>query len=109
MVQLAFDLKRELESGSLDHVGEILCENWRLKRQMGDRVTDAQIDAWYSAGMASGALGGKLLGAGNGGFLMFFAPVERHAAIERALPDLRRVTFGFDVNGTEIVLCHRPD
>lgn len=103
MVELAFDLKQELESGQLSNFGNILDENWRLKTQMSAGVSDPQIDGWYATGRASGALGGKLLGAGNGGFLMFFAPPERHVQITKALSDLTRVTFGFDRTGAQIV------
>lgn len=103
MVQLAFDLKQELESGHLRNVGEILHENWRLKTQMSASISDTEIDDWYAKGRASGALGGKLLGAGNGGFMMFFAPPERHAAIVEALPGLQPVKFHFERNGAQIV------
>ncbi len=102
MVQLAYDLKAELESGSLANVGPILDANWRLKRELSAGITDGEIDGWYARAMASGALGGKLLGAGNGGFLMLHAPPERHAAIGEAL-GLRRVRFGFDRSGAQIV------
>ena len=103
MVALAFDFKRELESGYLDSVGALLDENWRLKAQMSEGVSDAQIDGWYAKGIAHGALGGKLLGAGNGGFMMFFAPPERHPGIVKALPELQPVKFHFDRNGAQIV------
>ena len=103
MVALAFELKRELERGCLENVGSLLDENWRLKSQMSTGITDAEIDAWYSAALARGASGGKVLGAGNGGFLMLVAPPERHADIARALPGLRRADFGFERNGTQIV------
>lgn len=103
MVQLAFDLKQELESGHLRNFGEILDENWRLKTQMTAGISDPQIDNWYTRGLAHGALGGKLLGAGNGGFMMFFAPPHTHPAIKAALPDLHEVKFRFDRNGAQIV------
>ena len=103
MVKLAFDLKVELESNSLANVGSILDENWRLKSQLTQGITDQEIDEWYSIGVSNGATGGKLLGAGNGGFLMFFAPRERHPFIRAALPNLRPVTFNFDQSGTQIV------
>lgn len=102
MAQLAFDLKKELESGRLECVGPILDENWRLKRQLSADVSNSQIDALYSAAMAKGALGGKLLGAGSGGFLMFFAPPDRHMQIRRTLADLRPVRFKFDRTGAQI-------
>lgn len=103
MVTLAFDLKRELESGQIEAVGALLDENWRLKSQLTTGISDAQIDGWYATGLNHGALGGKLLGAGNGGFLMFYAPVERHTEIARALPGLQPIKFHFDRNGAQIV------
>ena len=103
MVQLAFELKEQLESGTLEYIGELLDENWRLKAQLTAGISDPQIDGWYAAGIASGALGGKLLGAGNGGFMMFYAPKEKHAKIRAALPDLEPVKFRFDRAGSKIV------
>ena len=103
MVQLAFDLKAELESGTLDNYGDLLDENWRLKTQQSAGISDPQIDAWYEAGIRHGAFGGKLLGAGNGGFMMFYAPPQAHTAIRTALSDLQPVTFKFDRNGAQIV------
>jgi len=103
MAALAFDLKAELESGSLDQFGAILNENWRLKSQLTAGITDPQIDAWYLTGMQNGAQGGKLLGAGNGGFLMFYAPEEQHAGISAALAELQPVRFRFDRTGAQIV------
>lgn len=109
MVELAFELKQELESGTLDGFGALLDENWRLKAQISAGITDPQIDAWYEAGMSNGALGGKLLGAGNGGFMMFFAPPSQHAAIKAALSDLEPVHFGFDRHGAQIVFYQLDD
>lgn len=103
MVQLAFEMKEQLESGSLEHLGNLLDENWRLKAQLTSGITDPQIDAWYGSGMANGALGGKLLGAGNGGFIMFYAPKEKHAQIAAALSELEQVKFRFDKAGAQIV------
>jgi D-glycero-alpha-D-manno-heptose-7-phosphate kinase len=103
MVQLAFEMKEQLESGTLEHLGRLLDENWRLKAQLTSGITDPQIDAWYASGMAHGALGGKLLGAGNGGFMMFYAPKERHVQIKAALSDLEPVKFRFDRTGAQIV------
>ena len=103
MAQLAGELKKELESGRLESVGAILDENWRLKRQMADSVSRPQIDEWYDTALSAGALGGKLLGAGKGGFLMFFAPPDRHVRIARKLSGLKPVQFRFDRTGTQVV------
>ena len=103
MVQLAFEMKEQLELGTLDNFGDLLDENWRLKAQLTAGISDPQIDAWYTKGMNNGALGGKLLGAGNGGFMMFYAPKDQHAKISLALADLEPVKFRFDRTGAQIV------
>lgn len=102
MVKLAFDLAHELENDSLDNFGLILDENWSLKTQMTAGISDAQIDHWYSLGKNNGALGGKLLGAGNGGFIMFYAPPEYHNQIKNSLSELNSVKFKFDKYGAQI-------
>ena len=104
MVKLAYDMKYLLETDDLDAVGELLDKNWKLKCQMASGVTDFQIDAWYNKGIQAGAKGGKLLGAGNGGFMMFFAPPENHSNIISAMKGLRRIPFLFDNNGSQIII-----
>jgi D-glycero-alpha-D-manno-heptose-7-phosphate kinase len=66
-------------------------------------ISDFQIDGWYNKGILAGATGGKLLGAGNGGFMMFFAPKEKHTDIIKAMKGLQRVPFSFDDKGSKIV------
>jgi D-glycero-alpha-D-manno-heptose-7-phosphate kinase len=102
MVELAYTLRDDFARGEIDAFGEILRENWMLKKSLTDGISTGQIDAWYDAGIAAGALGGKLLGAGSGGFLMFYAPVERHEAIARAV-GLRQIRFGFEPLGSRIL------
>lgn len=106
MVRLAHDLRTELQKNNLDAFGEIIHENWELKRGLSQDISTGQIDRWYSAARKHGAVGGKLLGAGSGGFMMFYAPRERHAAIERALKDLRRVDLPFESQGSKIIFIH---
>ena len=103
MVNLANEMKYLLESNNLEAVGELLDKNWKLKRQIAAGVTDSQIDDWYQQGISAGAKGGKLLGAGNGGFMMFFAPVDKHRDIVKAMGGLREIPFSFDQNGSQIV------
>lgn len=103
MVGLAFELKKELESGNVQNFGSILDENWRLKSQLTNGISDSQIDDWYRRGIEAGATGGKLLGAGNGGFIMFYAPPENHEKIKIALADLNPIKFGLDRTGAQIV------
>ncbi|RVU17534.1 GHMP kinase [Methylobacterium oryzihabitans] len=103
MVDLAYGLREELQCGRLDSFGEILDENWRLKKTLASGVSTPEIDTWYAAARAAGALGGKILGAGSGGFLVFYAPEDRHPSVERALPALRRVQTRFEPLGSRII------
>jgi D-glycero-alpha-D-manno-heptose-7-phosphate kinase len=106
MVELAWMLRKELQSDNLDAFGEILHENWMLKKQLHNGISSECIDRWYDSAREAGAMGGKLLGAGSGGFLVFYAPPERHQAIARMLAGLRHVQFGFEPRGSRIILFH---
>lgn len=103
MVQLAWDLKKELAANRLDALGEILHAGWMLKKSLVSGISETAIDRWYEAAMAAGAQGGKILGAGAGGFLLFYAPKERHFAITAALPGLKEVPMAFDQLGSQII------
>jgi D-glycero-alpha-D-manno-heptose-7-phosphate kinase len=103
MVEYAHALRHELESGNPDGVGEILHESWLLKRGLTAGISNAAIDGWYEAARKAGALGGKILGAGGGGFLLLYVRRERQAAVKQALGHLRRVPFSFEREGSKIV------
>jgi len=106
MVTLAKKLRDDLQANSLDSFGPILHENWLLKKQLSDSISTSDIDRWYETGLKNGALGGKLLGAGGGGFLVFYAPTETHRAIINALPELEPVQFNFESEGSNIIFVH---
>ena len=103
MVQLAYSLREELQKDNADVFGEILHENWMLKKSLTQGISNSVIDDWYERALKAGAIGGKLLGAGAGGFMIFVAPPEKHDAIRRALSELRPVNFGFENSGSRIV------
>ena len=103
MTQLAADLREALCRDDLDAFGAILHEGWLMKRSLASGISSGVIDAWYARAREHGALGGKILGAGGGGFLLLYAPVERHEAICTALPDLRRIPFRFEPQGSKII------
>ena len=103
MVSIAYEMKDLLENNDVDFVGELLDKNWKLKRQMTLGISDAQIDDLYNKGILAGATGGKLLGAGNGGFIMFFAPKEKHVNITKAMKNLKSIPFSFEGGGSKIV------
>lgn len=103
MVRQTVDFAEAMQRDDCDAIGEILHEAWRLKRSLTTGISDMAIDAWYDAGRSAGARGGKLLGAGAGGFLLFYAPRDRHEAIIHALPGLRPVPFCFESTGSKII------
>ena len=107
MVELAHNLRRELQHNRAASFGEIIHEGWRLKKSLTAGITSDAIDDWYELARKAGAIGGKLLGAGTGGFLMFYAPPDRHEAIARALGKLRRMKFAFEPSGSRIIFVHR--
>lgn len=93
-----------LTSGrSLIPFGEMLHEAWQAKRALSDKVSNARVDALYEEARQGGALGGKLLGAGGGGFLLVFAPPDRHPEIRRRLTKLIHVPFQFEFGGSQII------
>jgi len=105
MTQLAENMKDCLCSGALNDTGLILDECWMLKRELSPKISDSKIDYYYNLAKKNGAGGGKLLGAGGAGFLMFHCEKENQEKLKRALNDLREYQFRFDQNGTEIIFA----
>ena len=83
--------------------GKLLHEAWQIKRSFSTQVTNSEVDAIYESARTAGALGGKLTGAGGGGFMLLFAPPDRHAAIREKLSKLLLVPFQFDTHGSQII------
>lgn len=88
---------------NLDDFGRLLDKTWRLKRQTGAAVSTDSIDGIYEKGIRSGALGGKLLGAGGGGFLLFYVQPEKQNAVMEAMSDLMYIPFRFEEGGTRVI------
>ena len=91
------------KNADLDDFGRMLDHTWRLKRQTGSAVSTNSIDDLYAKGVAAGALGGKLLGAGGGGFLVFYVQPERQDAVRWAMRDLMHIPFAFEDGGTRVI------
>jgi D-glycero-alpha-D-manno-heptose-7-phosphate kinase len=106
LAHLAEEAFSDLCAGKLESLGEMLHEAWRTKRQIADGVSSALIDQAYEAAIRAGADGGKLLGAGGGGFLMFLASPERHECIRLALRPMRETRFRFVPHGSRIIFVH---
>jgi D-glycero-alpha-D-manno-heptose-7-phosphate kinase len=94
-------------TGTIDDFGRLLHETWLLKKRQSKLVSNAEVDSIYQKAIDAGALGGKLLGAGSSGFMVFFGPPEKHGAIKGALQGLLNVPFKFDTEGS--ILLHQSD
>jgi len=106
---LARELKEELQHNNIDAVGEILRECWRLKKTLASGITNPMIDEYYDIAIKNGAVGGKLLGAGGGGFLLFYVPEKRQAGLSSALK-LTRMPMEFDKQGSAVIYVgNKPD
>ena len=90
-------------SASLDDFGKLLNEQWKIKRSLTSHVSTPEVDQIYETAMKSGALGGKLLGAGGGGFMLFYADQSKQEAIQKSLPDKIFVPFRFEDTGSKII------
>jgi D-glycero-alpha-D-manno-heptose-7-phosphate kinase len=103
MVKLAGELKNELLGGNIDALGEILRAGWMYKRELASGISNEQINYYYDIAMKNGATGGKLLGAGGGGFLLFYVKEDYQDRVRSALSDLKELEFHFDYAGTTII------
>jgi D-glycero-alpha-D-manno-heptose-7-phosphate kinase len=103
MVDRAVDILAD-ETTPILELGELLHESWQLKRELGSRVSNREIDEIYEAGRAAGAVGGKLLGAGGGGFMVFLVDPAKREGVRERLKQLIHVTVGIDTEGSKIVL-----
>ncbi len=103
MVGLVYETRDALEKGNIDDFGKILHENWILKKNLASGITNTSIDQAYQTAMANGALGGKLLGAGGGGFLLFYCPLHSQEKLIAALKPFRKFDFKFEQEGTKLI------
>ena len=87
----------------MDEFGRLLDVTWKLKRQTGSKISTDSIDGLYDRGIKAGALGGKLLGAGGGGFLLFYVPQDKKESVLSELRDLMYVPFEFEDEGTRVI------
>lgn len=91
------------KTSDLNDFGRLLDQSWRLKKQTGAKISTGSIDELYEKGLKAGALGGKLLGAGGGGFLLFYVEEDKQEQVSKALDGLMRVPFAFEDSGTQII------
>ena len=90
-------------SNNIDEFGEIINHSWELKRSLTNEISSPLIDKYYKIGLSNGAIGGKLLGAGGGGFILFLVKKDSHNIFKASLPSLQHYQFGFDKYGSKII------
>ena len=99
-----FEVKKALENGDSIEFGRIMDRHWRYKRQRSATMSSPEIDRYYQLGMANGAIGGKLVGAGAGGFLLFYANDQSALRAALAAEGLAEVRFSFDLDGSAVLV-----
>ena len=102
MVGIVREMKVAIKLNQLDYFGELLDKNWQLKKRLNGGVSNILIDGWYRKAKEAGAIGGKICGAGGGGFMLFYAPPDSHKAIARSL-GFKPTSFSFEPDGSRIV------
>lgn len=103
MVRLSYQLKETLEHNNINDFGYFLHEGWLLKKSLTKVISNSIVDDIYKKGLKAGALGGKLLGAGGGGFVLFYCPKEKQDDFRKQMPQLTEMRFRFDNFGTKII------
>lgn len=103
MRQLALDLRRELENGRVHRLGEYLHKNWERKRSLYDAITNPNIENLYARAREAGAIGGKITGAGGGGFLLLCVPPASRQSVRLAISELREEPFHLEKEGSKVV------
>ncbi len=109
MTELASETKIALETSNLQNFGRLLDKGWLLKKEMAKGITNEKIDEIYNIGIHNGAIGGKLLGAGGGGFLLFYCEKENQMKLRTALKGLKELPFTFDNGGSKIIYVGEKD
>jgi len=104
---MARQAREALIRGNTDEIGCLLHESWKLKKQLASGITNGALDAYYQKALKAGAIGGKITGAGGGGFLLLYCPLEKRDGVRSALSDLRELPFRLEPDGTKVILNYR--
>ena len=105
--QMAVQARHDIEQGSLDSLGELMHQSWELKKRLAGTISNERIDAMYETARRAGAIGGKLTGAGGGGFLLLYVPYECQNEVRTALSVLQELPFRLEADGTKVIFNYR--
>jgi D-glycero-alpha-D-manno-heptose-7-phosphate kinase len=107
MKRLAVEAKKCILAGEFDEFGRILHRGWECKKQLASKITNSDIDQMYEAARKAGAIGGKITGAGGGGFLLLYCPPEKQEDVRVALRHLRELPFSLERYGSKVIFNYR--
>ncbi|MFQ5802347.1 MAG: GHMP kinase [Candidatus Methylomirabilales bacterium] len=105
--ELAFEVRDALHGGDFDRIGRVLDKNWRMKKQLAAGISNGRIDGMHALAMRAGATGGKLCGAGGGGFLMVYCPPSAHDRLLRGMAEYREMPFLVEPSGSKAIFNYR--
>lgn len=107
MKRLAFKVRDEVLAGNVDAIGEYLHESWELKKQLASQISNHKIDDMYIAARSAGAVGGKITGAGGGGFLLLYCPLDKQDCVRAALHNYQELLFQLEPDGSKVIFNYK--
>lgn len=107
MAEMASTASYELKNGNVEAIGELLHEAWELKKQLASGISNGEIDALYDNARRAGAIGGKITGAGGGGFMLLYCPYEKQEEVRQALHSLRELPFELESDGSKVIFNYK--
>jgi D-glycero-alpha-D-manno-heptose-7-phosphate kinase len=107
MKRIAYIARDELRSGNLDAIGELLHASWHLKKQLASKISNGEINEIYESAIHAGAVGGKITGAGGGGFLLLYCRHEKQEAVRSALGRLQELPFQLEAEGSKVIFNYQ--
>jgi D-glycero-alpha-D-manno-heptose-7-phosphate kinase len=107
MKKMAYTARDELKAGNLDIIGELMHESWELKKQLASQISNGSIDNIYETARRAGATGGKITGAGGGGFLLLYVPYHKRESVRMSLSSLQELPIQIEPDGTKVIFNYR--
>lgn len=107
MKEMAYMARDELRAGNVDAIGELLHESWQMKKQLASRISNGSLNEMYETARNAGALGGKITGAGGGGFLLLYCPHRRQESVRYALRGLQELSFTMEADGSKVIFNYQ--
>jgi D-glycero-alpha-D-manno-heptose-7-phosphate kinase len=105
--QMAYQARKDLETGNFDSFGKLLDQSWEIKKRLAGAISNENINDLYESARRAGAIGGKITGAGGGGFLLLYVPYGKQNSVRSALNGLQELPFRLEADGTKVIFNYR--